>query len=192
MARTDRQPRARVPRSFGTRAGGVGLARVWLLVFLIAASATAPAGETVRVLLTRRDGVLYVPVRLLGCVMDPVVELLLDTGAGATILPHAHLRRMRDRGVALDIGTVRVEAVSGAASEAREALIDGLRIGTCELPSVRGVTCADDAGVWRPVLGMDVLSRLEDVTIVMGRDGGELRFTCPCRPDPPAGECAPP
>jgi hypothetical protein len=164
-----------------------------LFSVIFAAATLAGADEPVRVPLKLRDGLLYVSVHLVGCVRDAEVELLLDTGATSTVLPHAHMRRMRERGGALDLGSVRVELVNGGTSEAREALIDGVRIGTCELLSVRGISCPEEDSAWRPVLGMDVLSRLSDVTISLGGGGsGELRFTCPSRPAPVTGECAPP
>jgi hypothetical protein len=159
-----------------------------LVSFLLAGSALA-SGLPQRVPLVLRDGLLYVPVRIIGCVQQPDLELLLDTGSGVTILPQSHMKRMCGRHTALRLDDASVELVDGGAIEANYFLVEGLRIGSCELPSVRALSCPSEGSHWRLVLGMDVLSRLEDLHIELGPSGGALIFSCPPEPSDPSEDC---
>jgi hypothetical protein len=96
---------------------------------------------------------------------------------------------MCSRFTAIRLEDVRVEHVHGAVTEAGHYLLDGLRIGPCELPAVRAIAAVSTSGGWRPVLGLDVLGRLQGLRIELRPDGGELAFTCPDRPAHPADEC---
>ena len=136
-----------------------------------------------------RSGPERVPVQLVGCVQDPDLSLLLDTGSAVTVLPHPHLQRMCGRNRALPLGEVSVELIHGGGAEARHYLLEGLRIGSCELPAVRALACASAHSHWKPVLGMDVLSRLQNLRIEVRPDGGELAFFCPPRPSDPTANC---
>jgi hypothetical protein len=102
------------------------------------------------------------------------------------------MRRMCERHTALPLGGMSVEMVDGGATEAGHFLVDGLRIGTCDLPSVQAIACASEASHWKLVLGMDVLRRLEDLRIEIGPRGGELIFSCPPDTASAADDCGEP
>ncbi len=176
------QPEGAVPRRPWT-ALLAGAAAVLLL------ATPSAGGETERIALVLRDGLLYVPVRLVGCVQDPDLELLLDTGSAVTVLPHPHMQRLCGRRRALPIGDVSVELVDGGATQAMHFLVEGLRIGSCELPAVRALACPSERSHWRLVLGMDVLERLREARIELRQDGGDLVFSCPPKPTDPTADC---
>ena len=82
-----------------------------------------------------------------------------------------------------------MELIHGGGAEARHYLLEGLRIGSCVLPGVRALACASADSHWKPVLGMDVLSRLQDLRIEVRPDGGVLAFVCPPTPTDPTANC---
>lgn len=170
------------------RGGGPALLLAGAAAVLLLGAPSA-GGETERVPLVLRDGLPHVPVRLVGCVQDPDLELLLDTGSAITVLPHPHMQRMCGRRRALPLGDVSVEMVDGGAAQAMHFLVEGLRIGSCVLPAVRALACPSSSSHWRLVLGMNVLARLRDVRIEVKPDGGELVFSCPPPPPDPTADC---
>jgi len=132
--------------------------------------------------ITYRDGLPYVSVGLLGCTLYPEVELLLDSGASTTVLSPHHARALSVNFRALETGRERVELASFELAQTQALLIDGLVLGGCELPGVRVSTAPDTTFSLKPVLGMNVLSRLENVRIELGPNEAHVIFRCP---DPP-------
>lgn len=137
--------------------------------------------------ITYRDGLPYVSVGLLGCTLYPEVELLLDSGASTTVLSPLHARALSANLRALETGRERVELASFELAQTQALLIDGLVLDGCELPGVRVSTAPDTRFSLKPILGMNVLSRLQDVRIELGPDDGHVSFLCP---EPPHADAA--
>lgn len=149
-----------------------------LLLLGAANAATATHFATFRL----RDGLPYVTVQMLGCGECPELMLLLDTGASTSIIPFKHIVLLRKQHRALEAGEAIIVFADHESATVKSFLVDGLVIAGCEIHRVQVITSGEPSEGLVPLIGMDLLQRLGDVSIsIHDEEQGTLSFTCPQR-----------
>ena len=148
----------------------------------LASSLSTAWAESSSVAIEMRYGLPHLRIGILGCTSQPDIDMVLDTGASATMIPYDCLRELERDGAAIEVESRSVVLADGSEQRVAGYFINGLKLGECEIASVSVVCCKDPSLAFPPVLGMDILQRLPNLSLQLTREGGRLTFDCPSKP----------